>query len=316
MGFETMLRIRPLEREDLDEAERILRLAFDTFLGLKPPQSNFGDRDLVRTRWRTDPKSAVAAELDGRLVGSNFTTCWGTVSFFGPLSVRPELWNQGIGRRLLESAVTQFAQWQSRHVGLFTFANSPGHAALYQHFDFWPRFVTAIMSKAPVKSADTNFLLYSQATKEEKQTLISRCASITDAIYPGLDVGREIRAVQAQNLGDTLLVLRDSKVAAFAVCHIGAGTEAGSGNCYVKFGAARPGSQVSRDFGQLLKACESLAAARGLRTIRAGVNLGRIESYRCLLEQGFKTEMHGIAMQRANDEGYNRPRIYVLDDWR
>ena len=310
------LRIRSLEQEDLGEADRILRLAFDTFLGLKGPHSNFGDRDLVRTRWRTDPKSAFAAELDGRLVGSNFTTCWGTVSFFGPLSVHPELWNQGIAQRLLESAMTQFAQWQSRHVGLFTFANSPGHAALYQRFDFWPRFVTAIMSKAPVKSTNTRCLLFSEATKEERQKLISECAGLTDAIYPGLDVSREIRAVQAQNLGDTLLVARDSRVAAFAVCHIGAGTEAGSGNCYVKFGAARPGSQASRDFVQLLEACESLASARQLRTIRAGVNLGRIESYKLLLEHGFRTEMHGIAMQHANDEGYNRPGIYVLDDWR
>lgn len=310
------LRIRSLEQEDLGEADRILRLAFDTFLGLKGTHSNFGDRDLVRTRWRTDPKGAFAAELDGRLVGSNFTTCWGTVSFFGPLSVHPELWNQGIAQRLLASAMTQFAKWQSRHVGLFTFANSPGHAALYQRFDFWPRFVTAIMSKVPAKSTNTSCLLFSEATKEERQKLISECVGLTDGIYPGLDVSREIRAVQAQNLGDTLLVVRDSKIAAFAVCHIGSGTEAGSGNCYVKFGAARPGSQASRDFVQLLEACESLASARQLRTIRAGVNLGRIESYKLLLEHGFRTEMHGIAMQHANDEGYNRPGIYVLDDWR
>ncbi len=310
------LQIRPLEERDLDEADRILRLAFDTFLGLKQPHSNFGDRDLVRTRWRADPKGSFAAELDGRLIGSNFTTCWGSVAFFGPLSVHPELWNRGVAHRLLESAMTQFAQWRSRHIGLFTFANSPGHAALYQRFDFWPRFVTAIMSKAPVQSAGTEFCLYSEANGDERQRLISQCAGLADAIYPGLDVGREIRAVEAQNLGDTLLVVQDSEVRAFAVCHVGAGTEAGSGSCYVKFGAARPSLQAPHDFGKLLDACETLAAARGLQTIRAGVNLSRIESYKRLLHQGFKTEMHGIAMQRANDEGYNRPGIYLLDDWR
>jgi len=310
------LRIRPLEEKDLDEADRILRLAFDTYLGLKEPHSNFGDRDLVRTRWRTDPKGAFGAELDGRLVGSNFTTRWGSVSYFGPLSVDPKFWNRGIGQRLLESAMTQFAQWRSRHTGLFTFANSPGHAALYQHFDFWPRFVTAIMSKAPVQSAGTEFLLYSEASGDEQQKLISQCASLTNAIYPGLDVGREVRAVEAQNLGDTLLVVQDLEVTAFAVCHVGAGTEAGSGNCYVKFGAARPGVQTSHHFGNLLDACESFADARELRTIRAGVNLGRIESYKHLLGRGFRTEMHGIAMQRANNEGYNRPGVYLLDDWR
>ena len=46
-----------------------------------------------------------------------------------------------------------------RHEGLFTFAHSPEHIALYQHFGFWPRFLTAIMSK-PVSQARVrqNFL--------------------------------------------------------------------------------------------------------------------------------------------------------------
>ena len=310
------VRIRPLSENDLDEAERILRLAFDTFLGIKPPQSNFGDRDLVRTRWRTDPNATLAAELDGRLVGSNFTTYWGAVSFFGPLSVHPDLWNLGIGRQLLEMTMAQFASCRSRHIGLFTFANSPGHAALYQKFGFWPRFITAILSKAPIKSSNTTFSLYSEADEGEKQILISQCANLTNAIYPGLDVSREIQTVEAQHLGETLLLFQNSELAALAVCHVGAGTEAGTGTCYVKFGAARPGVQASHYFAQLLEASESLAASLGLRTIRAGVNLGRIETYQHLLQQGFRTEMHGVAMHQANDEGYNHPGVYLLDDWR
>jgi hypothetical protein len=83
----------------------------------------------------------------------------------------------------------------------------------------------------------------------------------------------------------------------------------------VKFGAARAGEQASHDFYELLEACQSLAAARGLRKIRAGVNVGRIETYQHLIGGGFLTEMHGIAMQRGNDEGYNHPGIYLSDDW-
>ena len=39
------------------------------------------------------------------------------------------------------------AGWGIRHAGLFTFAHSPKHVHLYQKFGFWPRFLTAIMSK-------------------------------------------------------------------------------------------------------------------------------------------------------------------------
>jgi predicted N-acetyltransferase YhbS len=108
------VRVRPLAESELDEAGRILRLAFDTTLGLKSPASNFGDRDLVRTRWRTNPDAAFAAELDGRRVGSNFATNWGSVAFLGPLSVHPELWKEGIGSQLLEPSMELFAKWRSR----------------------------------------------------------------------------------------------------------------------------------------------------------------------------------------------------------
>jgi hypothetical protein len=65
------------------------------------------------------------------------------------------------------------------------------------------------------------------------------CQELTSAIYEGLDVGREIRAVAEQKLGDTVLLWNESKLAGLAVCHSGPGTEAGSDVCHVKFGAAR-----------------------------------------------------------------------------
>jgi GNAT superfamily N-acetyltransferase len=310
------LRVRQLEEGDLDEADRILRLAFDTFLGLKPPTSNFGDRDLIRTRWRADPNATFAVELDGRLIGSNFATNWGSVAFFGPLSVHPEFWNKGIGSQLLEPTMELFGKWRSRHVGLFTFANSPRHAALYQKFGFWPRFITAIMSKAPAKSPTSRYLPYSETSTQEQRALISQCARLTDRIYPGLDLHREIEAVDRQRLGETLILRDGSEITGFAICQIGAGTEAGSGNLYVKFGVSRARGQDANDFEKLLDACQSLAADRGLQKITAGVNAGRIESYQRLLAAGFQTNMQGIAMHRGNDEGYNRPGVYLIDDWR
>jgi hypothetical protein len=48
----------------------------------------------------------------------------------------------------------------------------------------------------------------------------------------------------------------------------------------------------------------------------AGVNTARHEAYRTLLEQGFRSVLNGVAMQRPNAPGFNRPDCYVLDDWR
>jgi hypothetical protein len=74
-------RVRLLAAEDLDEADRICRVAFGTFVGVPRPERFFGDADLVRTRCQADPGAALAAELDGRLAGSNFAANWGSVGF-------------------------------------------------------------------------------------------------------------------------------------------------------------------------------------------------------------------------------------------
>ena len=35
-----------------------------------------------------------------------------------------------------------------------------------------------------------------------------------------------------------------------------------------------------------------------------------------MLARGFRADMHSIIMQRDNYPGYNRPGVYLLDDWR
>ena len=103
--------IRPLQESDLPQADRILRLAFGTFVGLPDPMTFLGDADVVRTRFLANPSGALAAEINGELVGSNFVTNWGSVGFFGPLSIRPDLWDRGVAKRLVESTINLFEEW-------------------------------------------------------------------------------------------------------------------------------------------------------------------------------------------------------------
>jgi len=91
---------------------------------------------LYGTRFRADPCAALAAEVNGELVGSNFMADWGSVCAFGPLSVHPDLWNKGISKHLLKSTMEYFAKLGTRHIGLFTWAHSPKHVRLYQRFGF------------------------------------------------------------------------------------------------------------------------------------------------------------------------------------
>ena len=309
--------IRALAEEDLDEADRIFRLAFGTFLGMRDPSAFMGDADLVRTRWRADPAAARGAYADGALVGSNFAASWGSFAFFGPLTVRPELWNQGVARALLEPTMVLFERWGTRQAGLFTFAQSPKHVSLYQRFGFWPQHLTPVLAKAVAPAAGAAIgSRYSELAERDRPGCQGECRALTDSVYAGLDLTREIEAVAEQALGDTVLVRDGAELVAFAVCHVGAGSEAGSGSAYVKFGAARPGPSAARHFDRLLSACEELARAAGASQLVAGVNAARHDAYRALLGRGFRAILQGVAMQRPNEPGFNRGDCFVLDDWR
>jgi hypothetical protein len=184
-------------------------------------------------------------------------------------------------------------------------------------FGFHPRFLTMVMAKlVPHGEASVHPIRFSQLGDAQKAETLQQCRELTDSIYPGLDVEREIRAVDDQHLGDTVLIMNESGLAAFAVCHSGAGSEAGSGVCYVKFAAARSGRTAERDFLMLLRGCEQFAVERKATRLLAGVNTGRSQAYRLMLSQRFRAELLGLVMERGNEAGYNHEGVYLIDDWR
>lgn len=309
--------IQPLREQDLPEADRVCRLAFGTHLGLTDPLTFLGDADLVSTRWRARPDAAVGAYADGRLVGSSFATQWGDFGFFGPVTVHPEFWGQRVAQRLLEPTMALLDKWGVRQAGLFTFPDSPKHHALYGRYGFAKQELTPIMAKpVQAQASGDGWLAYSALTPDVRAATLAACRSLTEQVSPGLDLAHEIQAVADQGLGDTVIVYDGAEVAGFAVCHVGAGSEAGSGLAYVKFGAARPGPDAARNFARLLSACEAFAYGKGVQRLSAGVNAARRDAHDLLVERGFVAEFQGVAMQRPDAPGHNRPDCFVVDDWR
>lgn len=309
--------IRLLQENELSTADRIFRLAFGTFIGLPQPTEFGGDANYIQPRWKVDPTAAFAAEIDGKLVGSNIATHWGSVGLFGPLTIHPDFWNQGIAQRLIEAVMTRFTEWETQQAGLFTFPNSPKHHALYQKFGFYPRFLTFIMAK-PIQEAYQGLpgTKYSELDPQQQSHCLKECAQLTDAIYSGLDLSREILSVHAQNLGDTIFLWDETGLTGFAICHCGAGSEAGSDVCYVKFGAVRSGVQAGEQFEQLLDLCEAYGATQKMLRLVAGVNTSHDAAYTRMAARRFRTEIIGVVMHKPNEPGYNRPDVFVLDDWR
>ena len=90
MSSSQSIKISLLKKNEIEEADRIVRLAFGTFLGLPNPLDFMGDRTFMAPRWRSTHVKVIAAREGDRLIGSNVATRWGSFGFFGPLTVLPE----------------------------------------------------------------------------------------------------------------------------------------------------------------------------------------------------------------------------------
>jgi GNAT superfamily N-acetyltransferase len=305
----------PLKETELKEADRIVCLAFGTFLGLANPLDFMGDRKLMEPRWRATNTRVIAARDDGRLIGSNVVTRWGSFGFFGPLTVLPEYWDRGVAQRLLESTMTVFDKWGVRHSGLFTFPASAKHIGLYHKFGYWPRYLTACMTHTPNAAGSKPPVLLSGLKRLEKDLAIQACARLTNKIDKGLDLTGEIQSVLKHHTGDVVLTYTRGILDAFAICMSGPGSEGGAKTCYIKFGAARSSSGAGERFDKLLDACDAFATSRGA-SVEAGVNMAREDAWRRMRAHGYRVTMQGVAMHRPHMEGFNRPDAYVIDDWR
>lgn len=237
--------IRPLQQQDLPSADQICHLSFGTAAGLAHPLEMFGDAGYMH-RWHLPSGLGIAAEQDGQIIGTNFLNRWGSLGTFGPLTVHPDFWNQGIASQLMAATMEQFTQWQTPTLGFFTSSNSPKHLWFYSKFGFSPAYLTTVLTKAVEPTLVHHVQRYSSLAPDQQHEVLQACSALTDALYEGLNVEAEIQLAQAHRLGETLLLWDDEGLAAFAICHYGAGSEGGSDNCYVKFGAARPGPQVEQ----------------------------------------------------------------------
>ena len=313
-------RCGPSEQPDLPAATRIMQRGVRRLPRRRRPRPVHG-RSQLRAVAGGGPtrRRRSAALVDGDVVGSNFATRWGSVGCFGPLTVAPDCWDRGVASRLLEPTLDLFAAWDVTHAGLFTFPHSPKHVGLYQKFGFWPRYLTAVMAK-PVSEApepaDARLLLPHRSR---------RPAGRARRLPPA--VGDALRRAGSRARGDG--GGRPSRWATrccwatpaapdgFAVCHCGAGTEAGAGRCYVKFGAARPGAGRGRP---IRAARGRLPVARRVPPPRPSRRRGqpgprRGVPGRCA-RAGFRTVIQGVCMHRPHEPGYHRPGLFVIDDWR
>ena len=282
----------------------------------RPRQLSDQGADYIHTRSMTDPAAAFKPGVKANFWAANFATNWGSVGFFRPLTIDPDYWDRGVGKRLIEPH-GMFLPLAHKACGVvYLRAESKARWSLSAVWICSPGNITAIMARPVKPGTETRGQLFSELSEQERVEFWTACRDLTNGSTKDWIPRSKSKRSRANSSLTRFRSRTTRKLVACAACHCGEGTEAGTGACYVKFAAVKPGPNQAEVFANLLSACDSLAARRGLSQLVAGVNTARLEAYQQMLAGGFRTLMQGVAMHRADDSGYDRPGSFVIDDWR
>jgi len=108
------VKVRPGTPEDAEMCGRICYSAFKTISEAHGFAPDFPAPEVatdVLTRMLANPKFySVVAEIDGRIVGSNFLDERNTIAGVGPVTVDPTVQNRAVGRRLMDAVHERAAE--------------------------------------------------------------------------------------------------------------------------------------------------------------------------------------------------------------
>jgi N-acetylglutamate synthase-like GNAT family acetyltransferase len=295
-------------------------------MGTRPRQV-FGGAQYVHHRWLMEPWGCfVAEEGDGKIVGAAVAVMWGTLGLIGPVAVLPNYQNQDIGQQLVAACQGFFDENKAVMHGLVTYPHSPKHLTFYGKFGYRPRGLVAITFKAldrreivqatrPVRPG-LAVRRYSSLEEAKKKAAILKVRRITNALYRGMDVGKEIEIVDGLALGDTLLLEKGREVIGVAIYHTPGVSEAPAGSGYVKFLAIDPKQRKVEHLEQLVGSIEDLAQEQGLSRVILPVYLRYWQAYSTLVKCGYQVDQTMVRMQKGKQEDYEDPADLVLNDWR
>jgi predicted N-acetyltransferase YhbS len=204
---------------------------------------------------------AVIAELDGRVVGSNFLDERSTIIGLGPVTVDPAVQNSTIGRQLMQNALDRAAARHSPGVRLMQSTYQNRSLCLYANLGFEVRELLAKMQGAPLSLHLPGYTVRS-ATVDD----IDACDHICFHVH-GHDRSGELRDAITQ--GTATVVERGGRISGYATVIGVPGHAVGETNDDVKalIGAAPEfvgaGFYVPVSNGELFRWC----LAHGLRMV-------------------------------------------------
>ena len=210
--FADSLRLRPGLPSDIEPCARIVFNAFGAIAAQHNFPSDVPAIDVgteLMTMLLTHPRFfSVVAELDGKIVGSNFLDERSPVAGVGPITVEPTIQNRGVGRRLMEAVLNRASEKAHPGVRLLQSAYHGRSLALYTTLGFQVREGIACMQGSPI-----GLSLASYPVRPAQEEDFEACDRICRFVH-GHDRHGEL--LDAVKLGTANVVEHDGRITGYA----------------------------------------------------------------------------------------------------
>jgi GNAT superfamily N-acetyltransferase len=147
----------------------------------------------------------------GEIVAFNIVHRSGREGWMGPLAVRPDRQNQGLGKSIVMAGVEWLRAEGVSTIGLETMPRTVENIGFYSRLGFLPGHLTVTVTREPARrgAPDASRLSRLQAPIEP---VVAACGALCDRLAPGLDFSREI------------LLTRDWVLATPPLLYVGSGS--------------------------------------------------------------------------------------------
>ena len=309
----------PLGDDDIPALNRLFSDSFtdryrrDGLTGVRVPPLN----PAVWTYALRDAADGAMVWRDeqGEPIAFNIAHQSGAEGWMGPLAVRTDRQDQGLGRLIVEAAATRLRSMGVTTLGLETMPRTVDNIGFYSRLGFVPGCLTITVGRdlGRKRGAAGPGRRLSLASEAERATLVEGCRAAVDAIAPGFDFTREIELTGALDLGDTVVLERAGQVVGFGLYHAAPLAESRVADevRLLKLVAASPA-----DFEQIVETVEGCAKQVGLGRVAIRCESRFADTYRMLIARGYQVRWTDLRMTL---EGYPEPTLpegaVVFSNW-
>jgi GNAT superfamily N-acetyltransferase len=233
-----------------------------------------------------------------RIVAFNIAHRSGAEGWMGPLAVRPDRQLAGLGKEIVLAA-TEWLQAQGvSTLGLETMPRTVDNIGFYSRLGFVPGHLTLTMTREVQRAASgsPSYALLGALDPGERAARLAEIGRMVESMAPGYDFSREIQLTLDLLLGNVVIVRRDGKLAAFALCHSAPLAESGTRE---ELRVLKVGATDADTLMAALDAVGAWAASQGVRRIAVRCQTAYRDAFRALIEAEFRVRWSDLRMTLA-----------------